>query len=108
MLRATGFADADFDRRQITLANSWNEVTPSNMPLGELAPAAQMETRQAAGVPVGFCTIDVSDVLAMGHEDLRASLGSRGLIADLVETLLHVLRFDEMVTVAGRDKSLSQ
>lgn len=33
MLRATGFSDDDFGRPQIAVANSWNEVTPCNMPL---------------------------------------------------------------------------
>jgi dihydroxy-acid dehydratase len=42
----------------------------------------------------------------MGHEGMRASLVSREVIADSVETVMHAERFDGMVTFAGCDKSL--
>ena len=106
MLRATGFVDADFSRPQIAVANSWNEVTPCNMPLRSLAADAKAGVRAAGGVPIEFCTIAVSDVVAMGHEGMRASLVSREIIADSVETMVHAERFDGMVTLAGCDKSL--
>jgi dihydroxy-acid dehydratase len=106
MLRATGFVDADFTRPQIAVANSWNEVTPCNMPLRSLATDAKAGVRTAGGVPIEFCTIAVSDVVAMGHEGMRASLVSREIIADSVETMVHAERFDGMVTLAGCDKSL--
>ncbi|HEY3925283.1 MAG TPA: dihydroxy-acid dehydratase [Acidothermaceae bacterium] len=106
MLRATGFVDADFSRPQIAVANSWNEVTPCNMPLRSLATDAKAGVRSAGGVPIEFCTIAVSDVVAMGHEGMRASLVSREVIADSVETMVHAERFDGMVTLAGCDKSL--
>jgi dihydroxy-acid dehydratase len=106
MLRATGFVDADFSRPQIAVANSWNEVTPCNMPLRSLATDAKAGVRSAGGVPIEFCTIAVSDVVAMGHEGMRASLVSREVIADSVETMVHAERFDGMVALAGCDKSL--
>ena len=106
MLRATGFVDADFSRPQIAVANSWNEVTPCNMPLRSLATDAKGGVRSAGGVPIEFCTIAVSDVVAMGHEGMRASLVSREVIADSVEAMVHAERFDGMVTLAGCDKSL--
>ena len=42
----------------------------------------------------------------MGHEGMRASLVSREVIADSVETVMHAERFDALVTFAGCDKSL--
>ncbi len=42
----------------------------------------------------------------MGHEGMRASLVSREIIADSVETVMHAERFDGLVTFAGCDKSL--
>ena len=33
MLRAIGMTDADWDKPQVGVASSWNEVTPCNMPL---------------------------------------------------------------------------
>jgi dihydroxy-acid dehydratase len=42
----------------------------------------------------------------MGHEGMRASLVSREVIADSVETVMHAERFDALITFAGCDKSL--
>ncbi|HYU58449.1 MAG TPA: dihydroxy-acid dehydratase [Actinomycetota bacterium] len=106
MLRAVGFTDEDFERPQIGVASSWNEVTPCNVHLDRLAAAAKEGVRSAGGVPVEFTTIAVSDGIAMGHEGMRASLVSREVIADSVELVIHAERFDGAVTIAGCDKSL--
>jgi dihydroxy-acid dehydratase len=106
MLRAVGMGDDDWDKPQIGVASSWNEVTPCNMPLGRLAQQAKHGVRAAGGYPLEFVTIAVSDGISMGHEGMRASLVSREVIADSVETVMHAERFDGMVTLAGCDKSL--
>src|SRR2546426_7023616 len=106
MLRAVGFTDEDFEKPQIGVASSWNEVTPCNYHLNRLAGAAKDGARAAGGVPVEFTTIAVSDAISMGHEGMRASLVSREVIADSVELVMHAERFDGMVTIAGCDKSL--
>jgi dihydroxy-acid dehydratase len=106
MLRAVGMTDDDWDKPQIGVASSWNEVTPCNMPLDRLAKQAKEGVRQAGGFPLEFVTIAVSDGISMGHEGMRASLVSREVIADSVETMMHAERFDGLVTLAGCDKSL--
>ncbi len=106
MLRAMGLTDADMVKPQIGVASSWNEVTPCNLPLDRLAKRAKVAIRDAGGVPFEFVTIAVSDGISMGHEGMRASLVSREVIADSVETVMHAERFDAMVTFAGCDKSL--
>jgi dihydroxy-acid dehydratase len=106
MLRAIGMTDVDWDKAQIGVASSWNEVTPCNMPLGRLAKRAKDGVRAAGGYPIEFMTIAVSDGISMGHEGMRASLVSRELIADSVECVMHAERFDGVVTLAGCDKSL--
>jgi len=106
MLRAVGMTDADWDKPQIGVASSWNEVTPCNLPLARLAQRAKSGVRDAGGFPFEFVTIAVSDGISMGHEGMRASLVSREVIADSVETVMHAERFDGMVTLAGCDKSL--
>jgi dihydroxy-acid dehydratase len=106
MLRAVGFEDEDFERPQIGVASSWNEVTPCNVHLNRLAASAKEGVRAAGGVPVEFTTIAVSDAISMGHEGMRASLVSREVIADSVELVMHAERFDGSVTIAGCDKSL--
>ena len=106
MLRAVGMTDADWDKPQIGVASSWNEVTPCNLPLDRLAKRAKVGVREAGGFPLEFVTIAVSDGISMGHEGMRASLVSREIIADSVETVMHAERFDGLVTLAGCDKSL--
>ncbi|GAC1531740.1 MAG: dihydroxy-acid dehydratase [Acidimicrobiales bacterium] len=106
MLRAVGMTDDDWDKPQVAVASSWNEVTPCNMPLDRLAKKAKEGVRAAGGFPLEFTTISVSDGISMGHEGMRASLVSRELIADSVECVMHAERFDAMVTLAGCDKSL--
>jgi dihydroxy-acid dehydratase len=106
MLRAVGMTDDDWDKPQIGVASSWNEVTPCNLPLERLAKRSKEGVRHAGGFPLEFVTIAVSDGISMGHEGMRASLVSREVIADSVETVMHAERFDGMVTLAGCDKSL--
>src|SRR5436305_8956759 len=106
MLRAIGMTDEDWDKPQIGVASSWNEVTPCNMSLDRLAKRGKDGIREAGGFPIEFVTIAVSDGISMGHEGMRASLVSREIIADSVEVMMHAERLDGMVTFAGCDKSL--
>ena len=106
MLRAIGMGDDDWDKAQVAVCSSWNEVTPCNMPLDRLAKRAKQGVRDAGAFPIEFVTIAVSDGISMGHEGMRASLVSREVIADSVETVMHAERFDALVTFAGCDKSL--
>jgi dihydroxy-acid dehydratase len=106
MLRAVGLTDADWDKPQIGVASSWNEITPCNLSLDRLAKRAKDGVRQAGGVPLEFGTISVSDGISMGHEGMHASLVSREVIADSVETVMFAERLDGSVLLAGCDKSL--
>jgi dihydroxy-acid dehydratase len=106
MLRAIGMTEDDWDKPQVAVASSWNEVTPCNLPLDRLAKRSKEGVREAGGFPIEFTTIAVSDGISMGHEGMRASLVSREVIADSVETVMHAERFDALVTFAGCDKSL--
>ncbi len=106
MLRAVGMTDADWDKPQVAVASSWNEVTPCNLPLDRLAKRSKEGVRDAGGFPLEFVTIAVSDGISMGHEGMRGSLVSREIIADSVECMMHAERFDALVTFAGCDKSL--
>jgi len=106
MLRAVGMTDDDWNKPQIAIASSWNEITPCNLSLKRLAVKAKEGVFAAGGFPLEFTTISVSDGISMGHEGMRASLVSREVIADSVETVMHAERLDGSVTFAGCDKSL--
>jgi dihydroxy-acid dehydratase len=106
MLRAVGMTDDDWDKPQIGVASAWNEVTPCNLTLRKLAERSKEGVRAAGGFPLEFGTITVSDGISMGHEGMRASLVSREVITDSVETVMHAERFDGFIGLAGCDKSI--
>ncbi|KTR86747.1 dihydroxy-acid dehydratase [Leucobacter chromiiresistens] len=106
MLRAVGMGDADWDKPQIGIASSWNEITPCNLSLDRLAQGAKEGVHSGGGYPLQFGTISVSDGISMGHEGMHFSLVSREVIADSVETVMMAERLDGSVLLAGCDKSL--
>ncbi|MBM7786591.1 dihydroxy-acid dehydratase [Tenggerimyces flavus] len=106
MLRAVGMGDDDWEKPQIGVASSWNEITPCNLSLDRLAKAAKDGVHAAGGYPLEFGTISVSDGIAMGHVGMHFSLVSREIIADSVETVMEAERLDGSVLLAGCDKSL--
>jgi dihydroxy-acid dehydratase len=105
MLRAIGMTDDDWEKPQIGVGSSWNEITPCNLSLDRLAKAAKNGVYAAGGFPMEFGTISVSDGISMGHEGMHYSLVSREVIADSVETLFGAERLDGAVLLAGCDKS---
>ncbi|KQV07635.1 dihydroxy-acid dehydratase [Leifsonia sp. Root112D2] len=106
MLRAVGMGDEDWDKPQIGIASSWNEITPCNLSLDRLAQAAKEGVHSGRGYPLQFGTISVSDGISMGHEGMHFSLVSREVIADSVETVMMAERLDGSVLLAGCDKSI--
>ena len=106
MLRAVGMGDADWEKPQIGIASSWNEITPCNLSLDRLAQASKEGVHGGGGYPLQFGTISVSDGISMGHEGMHFSLVSREVIADSVEVVMQAERLDGSVLLAGCDKSL--
>jgi dihydroxy-acid dehydratase len=106
MLRAVGMGDADWEKPQIGIASSWNEITPCNLSLDRLAQAAKEGVHSGGGYPLQFGTISVSDGISMGHVGMHFSLVSREVIADSVEVVMEAERLDGSVLLAGCDKSL--
>ena len=106
MLRAVGMGDEDWDKPQIGIASSWNEITPCNLSLDRLAQGAKEGVHAGGGYPLQFGTISVSDGISMGHEGMHFSLVSREVIADSVETVVMAERLDGTVLLAGCDKSI--
>ncbi|GAA2012442.1 dihydroxy-acid dehydratase [Brevibacterium samyangense] len=106
MLRAVGMGDDDWEKPQIGVASSWNEITPCNLTLQKLAGFAKEGVHAAGGYPLEFGTISVSDGISMGHEGMHYSLVSREVITDSVETVFGGERLDGSVLLAGCDKSI--
>src|SRR5471032_3361507 len=106
MLRAVGFADADFDKPQVGIASTWSNLTPCNMHIDELAKLAAAGVEANGAKALTFGTITVSDGISMGSPGMRYSLVSREVIADSIETVAGAEGFDGVVAVGGCDKNM--
>src|ERR1700726_1344734 len=103
---AMGLTRAQIHQPFVGVASCWNEAAPCNIALMRQAQAAKKGVAAAGGTPREFCTITVTDGLAMGHEGMKSSLPSREVIADSVELTIRGHGYDALVGIAGCDKSL--
>ncbi|MGB0262343.1 MAG: dihydroxy-acid dehydratase [Henriciella sp.] len=103
---AMGLSTADIKKPFVGVASCWNEAAPCNTALMRQAHAVSEGVKAADGTPREFCTITVTDGIAMGHEGMRSSLVSRDWISDTVELTMRGHSYDALVGVAGCDKSL--
>jgi dihydroxy-acid dehydratase len=105
-LYAMGLTTAQIHQPLVGVASCWNEAAPCNIALMRQAQAVKKGVSAAGGTPREFCTITVTDGIAMGHGGMRASLPSREVIADSVELTMRGHSYDALVGLAGCDKSL--
>src|SRR5918997_101154 len=103
---AMGLTTAQIHQPFVGVATCWNEAAPCNIALMRQAQAVKKGVASAAGTPREFCTITVTDGIAMGHQGMKASLPSREVIADSVELTIRGHSYDALVGMAGCDKSL--
>src|SRR5438067_8927169 len=103
---AMGLGTREIAQPFVGVASCWNEAAPCNTTLMRQAHAVSQGVKSAGATPREFCTITVTDGIAMGHEGMRSSLVSREVIADSVELTMRGHGYDALVGVAGCDKSL--
>ncbi len=103
---AMGLSDEEIHRPFVGVATCWNEAAPCNIALMRQAQSVKAGVRGAKGTPREFCTITVTDGIAMGHQGMKSSLVSREVIADSVELTMRGHSYDALVGIAGCDKSL--
>jgi dihydroxy-acid dehydratase len=103
---AMGLTEEEIHRPFVGVASCWNEAAPCNIALMRQAQSAKAGVKSAGGSPREFCTITVTDGIAMGHEGMKSSLVSREVIADSVELTMRGHCYDALVGIAGCDKSL--
>jgi dihydroxy-acid dehydratase len=105
-LYAMGLTTEQIHQPFVGVASCWNEAAPCNIALMRQAQAVKKGVAHAGGTPREFCTITVTDGIAMGHDGMRSSLPSRECIADSVELTVRGHAYDALVGLAGCDKSL--
>ncbi|RWN09397.1 MAG: dihydroxy-acid dehydratase [Mesorhizobium sp.] len=105
-LYAMGLSAAEIAQPLVGVASCWNEAAPCNISLMRQAQVVKKGVASASGTPREFCTITVTDGIAMGHQGMKSSLVSREVIADSVELTMRGHCYDALVGLAGCDKSL--
>jgi len=103
---AMGETEKDVAKPFVGVVSTWNEAAPCNIALMRQAQSVKKGVRANGGTPREFCTITVTDGIAMGHEGMKSSLISREVIADSAELTVRGHCYDALVGIAGCDKSL--
>ncbi len=103
---AMGETEEDVSKPFVGVVSTWNEAAPCNTALMRQAQSVKKGVKQFGGTPREFCTITVTDGIAMGHEGMKSSLISREIIADSAELTVRGHCYDALVGIAGCDKSL--
>ena len=103
---AMGLQESDIEKPFVGVVSTWNEAAPCNIALMRQAQSAKKGVSESDGTPREFCTITVTDGIAMGHQGMKSSLVSREVIADSTELTVRGHCYDALVGLAGCDKSL--
>ena len=103
---AMNLTEKDIAKPFVGVVSTWNEAAPCNIALMRQAQSVKKGVKFSGGTPREFCTITVTDGIAMGHEGMKSSLVSRDIIADSTELTVRGHCYDALVGVAGCDKSL--
>ena len=103
---AMGLTEEQIHRPFVGVVSCWNEAAPCNIALMRQAQSAKAGVTEGGGTPREFCTITVTDGIAMGHQGMKSSLCSREVIADSIELTMRGHSYDALVGIAGCDKSL--
>ncbi len=103
---AMGETEEDVSKPFVGVVSTWNEAAPCNTALMRQAQSVKRGVKEFGGTPREFCTITVTDGIAMGHEGMKSSLISREIIADSAELTVRGHCYDALVGIAGCDKSL--
>ncbi|HTV28876.1 MAG TPA: dihydroxy-acid dehydratase [Xanthobacteraceae bacterium] len=102
---AMGLTTEQIHQPFVGVATCWNEAAPCNIALMRQAQAVKQGVASVGATPREFCTITVTDGIAMGHAGMKSSLPSREVIADSVELTVRGHSYDALIGVAGCDKS---
>lgn len=106
LFNALGFTKEEMERPLIGIVSSYNEIVPGHMNIDKIVEAVKTGVAMAGGTPVVFPAIAVCDGIAMGHEGMKYSLVTRGLIADSTECMALAHHFDGLVMVPNCDKNV--
>src|SRR5438105_3826699 len=105
-LYSMGLSAEQIAQPLVGVATFWSEPARRNIALMRQGQGVKKGVARANGTPREFCTITVTDGIAMGHQGMKSSLVSCEVIADSVELTMRGHCYDALVGLAGCDKSL--
>ncbi len=102
--KGAGLIDEEFEQPMIAVVNTYQEFSPENIHLRQVADAVKAGIRMAGGTPCEFNTFHVTDSETFASVGMRYVLPSRDLVADMIELMVEGHRFDAMVLIGSGDK----
>lgn len=102
--KGAGFIDEEFAQPMIAVVNTYQDFSPENVHLRQVADAVKAGIRMKGGTPCEFNTFHVTDSETFASVGMRYVLPSRDLVADMIELMVEGHRFDAMVLIASGDK----
>lgn len=104
LLYSTGISPRDLGKPFIGIASSFTDLVPGHISMRDLERYIERGIAAGGGVPFIFGAPAVCDGIAMGHSGMHYSLGSREIIADLIETVANAHMLDGLVLLSNCDK----
>ncbi|GGF01033.1 dihydroxy-acid dehydratase [Aliidongia dinghuensis] len=102
--KGAGLIDEEFARPMIAVVNTYQDFSPENFHLRQVAEAVSAGVRMAGGTPCQFNTFHVTDSETFASVGMRYVLPSRDVVADMIELMVEGHRFDAMVLIGSGDK----
>ena len=102
--KGAGLIDEEFARPMVAVVNTFQDFSPENIHLRQVAEAACAGVRMAGGTPCMFNTFHVTDSETFASVGMRYVLPSRDVVADMIELMVEGHRFDAMVLIGSGDK----
>ena len=104
LLYSTGISPRDLGKPFIGIASSFTDLVPGHVTMRDLERYIERGIAAGGGVPFIFGAPAVCDGIAMGHSGMHYSLGSREIIADLIEVVANAHMLDGLVLLSNCDK----
>lgn len=102
--KGAGLIDEEFNQPMIAVVNTYQDFSPENIHLKQVADAVKVGIRMGGGTPCEFNTFHVTDSETFASVGMRYVLPSRDVVADMIELMVEGHRFDAMVLIGSGDK----
>lgn len=108
MYKAIGFQDKDIRHKpHIGIANAYSEASPGTAHLREVAQHVKNGVWAAGGVPFEFGIPSTCANLSNGAETIKYDIILRDLVANSVEMIATIQRFDALIILASCDNVIA-